>query len=675
MVLFWPWTEGRAATSALDALREKLPPGAELTVLDREPGFAAAVNRAARADRDADVVIVADSGALPYGWLERLARAAHDDHTVAGASALVSPDEAGPGELLAEPVHPRVSTLDAHCAYIRRSTLELVGPLEESIAHPAAVLDELAARALGRGLTCALADDVWVSELPGGLPPCPAGEAARVTALHPWIAAVREAEEAVEVGPLRRSLVAARVARRRAAGAPLSVTIDARALGPTAAGTQTYVGGVTLALARSGRVAVRAVVRDDSAVQALDELDAAGVELVTETAAADGLARSDVAHRPQQAFVPEDLSLLRKLGERVVISHLDLISYRNPTYHESAGEWWRYRRLTRLALGSCDRVVFLSDHARHDAISEDLIEPGYTSVCGVGVDPTPAHAPAVAPDRVPPGRELLVMIGADYAHKNRLFALELLDELRGRHGWAGTLVLAGAHVPHGGSAEAESEWLRARRELAADVVDLGPVGEPEKRWLLGNAAAVLCPSTYEGFGLAPLEAAAFRTPCLYAPITSLAEVAGREAATLAPWNAAASAEAALPLLFEGDPRERHLAALRGALDRYTWDSVVERLLRVYEDAVTSPYRSSVPRAWEELEREQLIALLDRAYHELHDRVEHGLPLIDEHGGALSHEQQRGLMRIAARGWLRGPLLGSIGLLGGMRPDDQGPSSS
>ena len=471
---------------------------------------------------------------------------------------------------------------------------------------------------------------------------------AKVSALHPWIDAVRAEEDALELGPLRRSLVAMRVA-----GAPVSVTIDARALGAVAAGTQTYVAGLVQALAaRPASVTVRVVVRDDLAPAAIDELERAGVELVTERQAADGLARTDIAHRPQQVFVPEDLSLLRSLGERVVITHLDLIAYRNPAYHDSRDEWRRYRRLTRLALAAADRVVFLSEHARRDAIAEDLIEPQWTTVAGVGIQPDIGDPPSRPPDGVPLGRDLLVMVGADYLHKNRLFALGLVDELRRRHGWDGLLVLAGVHVANGGSAAAEAELLAREPELAARVLDLGPVTDDEKRWLVEHASALLCPSTYEGFGLTPLEAAAAGIPCLYAANTSLSEVVGREAATIVPWDAAASADRTFPLLRPGEHRERHLASLSGALPRHDWGTIVDRLCRTYREAIDSPYRSSVPRAWEELlVREQLVADLDRSYKDLRERVDFGIGLIDR-GGLLTRDQQRGLMRIAARRWLR-----------------------
>ncbi len=612
--------------------------------------FARALNDGQAETRFADVAIASEAAMLPDGWLQRLGEAAHSDGALAGASATAV--DAGEPTILTDAVHPRISKLWPGCAYIRGSALELVGPFDESLEHPAAVLDEFAARATARGLAFVLADDVVAISTARSLEP-------------------RDFDQdALEVGPIRRSLIAARVAAR-GPDAPLSVTIDARALGPGAGGTQTYVGGLAVALAQSDRASVRAVVRDGAAGEAIEALRDAGIELVPETGVGDGFPRTDVAHRPQQAFVPEDLSLLRKLGERIVITHHDLISYRNPGYHESVDEWRRYRRLTRVALGACDRVVFPSAHARGDAISEELIEPEYATVCGEGIELGPA-SDARRPQEVPEGEELVVMLGSDYLHKNRLFALDLVDELR-RRGWDGTLVLAGAHVSRGGSAPAEAELLRGRPELSGHVRDLGPVRESEKLWLLRNAAAVLVPSTYEGFGLVPLEAAAAGTPCAYAAVSSLEEVAGPDGATLVPWDAGASAERTLPLLRGGDARDRHLAALREALARYRWETVVPELDAVYREAIASPFRSSVPRAWEELEREQLIVLLGNAYEELRDRTEHGRPLIDERGGMLTHAQQRGLMRIAARRWLRRPVLGSIGAIGGIGYDDQGPS--
>ncbi len=694
------------------------PTRARLRILDcdADAGFAAGLEHAVRASGRADLVVIADACILPDGWLAALHGAACSQDTVAGASPLVAgageplfggldPADGGGGDgggVAPAPVHPRIFTLWAHCAYLRRPALDLLGPAEQSLLHPAAVLADLAARALQRGFSCVMADDLCVERLAGGLRPCPEADLRALAARHPWLDLARRDSEALEPGPLRRALIGARLARRR-----LSVTVDARALGSASGGTQAYTTALVRALVRSGRLTVRAVVADDVAPEALGVLHAEGeVEIVTYAQAVAGVARSDVVHRPQQVFTPDDLALLRLLGERLVITHLDLIAYHSPVYHASPDDWRGYRRTTRLALAAADRVLFLSEHARRDAFSEDLIEPGRTALTGIGIEPkqTALAGAGIEPEetalegtgiesdererlQVPerlqaPGgvasvRELLVMIGADYVHKNRTFALALADELREHHGWDGLLVLAGAHVPHGSSAPAEAELLRERPALAAHVLDLGPVSEAEKHWLLTHARALLCPSTYEGYGLTPLEAASAGLPCLYAPFTSLAEVVGPHAATIVPWNAAVSAEAAIGLLREGETRERHLTLLSQALSRCEWGPIVDHLIRTYRDAVTSPYRTSAPRAFEDLQRERLIAelhaghrelgvrlaVLDAAYLDLEARVAGGLPLIDR-GGLLTEAQQRGLMRIAARGWLRKPLLGPVGLLGG-----------
>ncbi len=249
--------------------------------------------------------------------------------------------------------------------------------------------------------------------------------------------------------------------------------------------------------------------------------------------------RSDVVHRPYQVSSQEDLDVLQELGDRIVISHLDLIAYSNPGYFPDFERWEAYRRVTRRALALADRIVFISREAADDALRNDLVDADRASVVYPGTDHR-LHALRPAPERPRHLESLvdpfLVVLGTDYRHKNRLFALRLLDELRRPHGWHGRLVVAGPHVPYGSSAGDEAAFLVARPELASLVVELGAVREAEKRWLLEQAAAVLYPTVYEGFGLVPFEAAAAGTPCLFAPNTSLSEILPPELARLVPWD-------------------------------------------------------------------------------------------------------------------------------------------
>ena len=643
-------------------------------------------------------------------WLPRLQAAALSDSTVASATPLSlgvgGVDLLGDPELpsstqighstdgtdtsasaykLAEKVAeqsrrlwPRVATIGPGCAYIRRAALDLLGPLRESLPLDEALL-ELAIEAIAKGMVHTAADDVlvvgWGDRKPvttaQGAVAHPTTQGSQASDIEASNIAehVQETIADDEHGRLRRAMDIACIALR-----PLSVTIDGRSLTSTVGGTQTYILQLITALAQNGGVSLRVLVPHDLSERAQSVLGALpDVELVSYEQAVAGVPLNDVVHRPQQAFTPSDMTLLRLVGQRIVIGQQDLIAYHNHSYHPDTDRWRAYRRTTRLALAAADQVIFFSEHARRDALAEDLLPAGRTHMVSVGTEPEEADdAPEVQPADVS-DREFLLCIGADYAHKNRPFAIELTGALN-ELGWSGSLVFAGSHVDHGSSREHERELLERRPDLAERIIDLGAVDEPTKRWLYRHARALVYPTLYEGFGLVPVEAAHAGLPCLFAPQASLSELA-KQAATLLPWDARSSAAAVLPLLAEGLGREQHLQQLR-SLELPSWDEAAKQLVEVYERAIVDPPSEAADRAWQELDRESFIVHLDQdvqrlkavaqeyqdIHHSFRARIAGGLPLIDE-GGLLSPAEQRGLMRIASRRWLRGPILGPIGMLG------------
>ena len=196
----------------------------------------------------------------------------------------------------------------------------------------------------------------------------------------------------------------------RAALRGLTVTIDARSLGPGVGGTQRYTLDLAVSLARFTDAAVRVVVPPDLAPDAAGLLaETAAIEVITYEQAAAGVDLTDVVHRPQQIFSSDDLRLLRLLGRRLVVTHQDLIGYHNPTYHETAAVWEQYRRITRLALAAADRVVFFSEHSRRDAEAEDLVTADRCDVVGIALAPQPPVEP-VAPAPVPRDQEFILCL-------------------------------------------------------------------------------------------------------------------------------------------------------------------------------------------------------------------------------------------------------------------------
>ena len=451
----------------------------------------------------------------------------------------------------------------------------------------------------------------------------------------------------------------------------LWVTIDARALDGALMGTQILVLELTRALARTRALRLRVLIyaeRIDSDTLALlrelPETEILAVEDVEETTPA-----SAVLHRPQQAFAQDDLALAWQLGERVVISQLDLIAYRHGDYFPDPDAWEDYRRASRHGMIAAERIVVLSEHTRRELIEEGLVGAARIRVIPPGLDHRIGEEPRRPAALGAP--EFLLCLGTDYRHKNRVFALRLLAALRERHDWQGVLVLAGTHVEHGSSREAEREELDAHPQLREAVIELGPVTEAEKEWLMRHAAAVVYPSEYEGFGLVPFESALRGVPCLFAPQSSLAEGAAAQAATIVPWDPVQSAAAAFTLLSDPRARARHIQLLADAARELTWDRTAAAMVEVYHEAALAPVRDATTLSRDAVARErELIAAHQEVAQKLIDERELVLSdynaLLAEVGparslvgprGSLPEDLQRALLALSVRPGLSRPLYG------------------
>jgi glycosyltransferase involved in cell wall biosynthesis len=358
-----------------------------------------------------------------------------------------------------------------------------------------------------------------------------------------------------------------------------------------------------------------------------------------------------------------------------VISQLDLIAYRNPGYFDEAATWEDYRAASRHGLSAAERVVVFSEHTRGELIADALVEDSRITVVPPGLDhraPSEPRRPAALGTPAPlPG--FLLCLGTDFRHKNRVFALRLLSALRERHGWDGSLVLAGTHISPGSSLELERAYLEEHAELKAAVISLGPVDEPEKGWLLANAGAVVYPSVYEGFGLVPFESAIAGVPCLFAPYASLAEAAPDGTARIVPWDPVASAVAAHELLTDEAARERHVQSLGERAQTLTWDATAAATVAIYREAANAPVRDSATLSRDVVKREARLSVqhdaevrqlvgerehAKRMYDELNAEVGFGLGLIGPNG-SLPENVQRVLLALSARPALSRPLFGAI----------------
>ena len=655
----------------------------------------AAVNSALAQLAPADVLLLSAPCRVSAGWLQGMADAARADTNTATASALADVDselalceEAHPDEDFAElaeglsehtlRLRPRLSRVVGPCVFLRREALELLGPLDESLELQPALEIDFAQRCVVSGLAHVAADDVVVGRLapPGRTDRRAPGAGAEelpgiLLERYPYLS---EPPALADSGVLTRALEAARGPRPR-----LSVTLDARALDASITGTQVNILELILALAQTGALRLRVLVR-------AERIDGETLELLqglagTEILAAEGLdpatPRSTIFHRPQQTFSPGDVALALTLGERFVLSQLDLIAYRNPGYFVDFDEWEDYRRASRFGLAAAERVVVFSDHTLFELLSDGLVAEERIRVVPPGLDhrtsADPQRPAALDDDTASVGAGFMLCLGTDFLHKNRIFALRLLAALREHHNWEGKLVLAGMHIPHGSSLELERAFLEQHADLREAVLSLGPVSEEEKAWLVAHAAAVLYPSVYEGFGLVPFESALQGVPCVFAAQSSLADAAPQATATIVPWDPEASAAAAHVLLTDASARERHVHALAQAARGMTWASAAGAMVEIYREAAIAPVRDAAALSRDTAQRESRLSFVDQAaarrllgerehaqrmYDELNAEVGFGLGLIGPHG-SLPDGLQRALLALSERPGISKPLFRAL----------------
>ncbi len=653
-------------------------------------GFVATANLLFAASAPGDVLLVNSDCVVAEGWFEGMRDAAYVDARVATASALTNsgtilslPKRNVPAQLpqnwqidrAADAVRetslrlrPQLPAAIGHCAWFRRSALDLAGSFDEAFSPGYEEEVDFSQRCLLLGLTHVTADDVFVQHYGGSSFNGNGSGAAEllrtdhheiIKARYPYYGAWVDDVASDAHAPLARALGAARRGLRG-----LSVTIDGRILVEFLTGTQVHVLEVIAALHALGDVRLRVVVPPDLGSYAVPLLHGMkDLELLRADEVRPGIEKTDVAHRPFQVFAPNDLELLQILGDRLVVTQQDLIAYHNPGYVSTYEEWDDQRRLTRTVLSAADQVAFFSRYTADQAVAEELVEPRRAKAVRLGTDhrlaamrPAPVEPPgaeAIA------GRPFLLSIGTDFIHKNRLFAIRMFEALRERHGWDGLLVFAGARVRVGGSAGAEAAYLATRPGLQDAVLDLAAVDEAGKEWLLRRANALVYPSTTEGFGLVPFEAAEAGVPCLFASVASLAEMLPASAALIEPWDAELSADRAIEVLREGRERDDHIRLLRASGARLTWRRAAEQLVEVYRAAADQEVRPARKLAHEHLELQARHEELEREHEELERRFDElyypgnelDAGLVGPRG-FIDWELRRALLGIGYRRWLR-----------------------
>ena len=251
---------------------------------------------------------------------------------------------------------------------------------------------------------------------------------------------------------------------------------------------------------------------------------------------------------------------------QAVVIH-DAGAFDTPDSYSFAFRSW-YRVLHRALVLRGARIVTVSEFSRARLAHRLHLDPASIGVMAEGAEHIlrePADDSVLARQGLKPGGYALA-VGTGAAHKN-----------------LGLLSAAAAHLQSQGmvvaAAGARDASVFAGAAGASAMLALGRVSDAELRALYENAACLLFPSRYEGFGLPPLEAMACGCPVIAARAASVPEVCGDAALWFDPASPESLVAALQRLPAEADRlRVAGLARAEG----FTWRRAALTLLGLME---------------------------------------------------------------------------------------------
>lgn len=370
----------------------------------------------------------------------------------------------------------------------------------------------------------------------------------------------------------------------------LTLTVDATWLGPHETGAQVLTTAALAALARRPDVAeIRLIGLTELPSYAAHLAEHEGITLDDGTEA-----MSDVIWYPNQIDARSNITAARRLGHRVITTYLDLIAYDIAGYHGSDEAWHAYRALQRRIALSVDGITTISaDVAARLLLDVPRLDAERVRPITLGLDHITA---ATAPDEPDADlaelvtalgrRRFVLVLGNDFVHKNRDFAIRVWERAL-QAGQPCDLVLAGLHVRSSSSKPAEDDLVARHLDLRGRVHTVGHVSSASRAWLLAHATAALYPSSAEGFGFVPYEAAVLGTPTTFTDFGPLREVSGVRGLPRG-WSVDDYARDLVDLLAEEEARTRRVEALGEAIAQHTWDGFAEAFVDFAQHVIDLP---------------------------------------------------------------------------------------
>ena len=592
--------------------------------LEKNQGFIGACNAAFNATLDKDVILVNSDVIVGPTWYERMCAAANSATDIATVSVFTNN-----GTILSLPhrnmpwpnipngldvveasrriasvsqlTRPSIPTAIGHCFLIKRRALNLVGGFDTTFGTGYGEEVDFSQRLIQIGLRHIVADDVFVfhkgsSSFTAKARPQQLANDEIVYQRYPTYRGGVSRFASDPYSPLAAAINRASFQLRQP-----TIAIDGHCFGQNWTGTQQMTFELIRSMAQQRPTQEFSVLISSTvSVELQNELLALGniqIEVIANIMD-DRQYRFDVIIRPYQVNSTEELRWIKRIAGRCIVGQLDFISYHNPTYFASDHEWLSQRELTRLTLASVDGVAWISEYSLEDGRRSGVVTgDAVHRVTYCGTNPSHRTSTSQRPAALHSTSPLITVLGVNYLHKNRIFALRVLNQLISQS-FDCHLVLAGATPNFGSASTIEHDFLASHPELVDHVTILDALSEEEKQWLVSHSSLILYPSLAEGFGLVPFEAARLGTPTLSSRLTSLDEILPLDIPTVVDFDVDRTAEQIVHILSDSAVGASIVEELIKRGNLFTWQRAGRELLTLIDEVLSSP-KNRVDAIWAE----------------------------------------------------------------------------
>jgi len=236
------------------------------------------------------------------------------------------------------------------------------------------------------------------------------------------------------------------------------------------------------------------------------------------------------------------------------------------------------------AVARADHVICISEHTRQDLIRLYQIAPAKTSVIHLGCEVRPPLE-SMAKNTA---RPYLLYVGLRQGYKNFARFVQAVAS-------STQLQSAFEIVAFGGGdfSAAEHALLHSLNFKPEQVRHISGDDELLANYY-GGASALVYPSSYEGFGLPPLEAMAYQCPVISSFTSAMPEVIGDAAEFFEPADLSSIAQAIQNVVLSPTRTKELVSKGLERVARFTWKACAQNHLVLYHSLTDTPFIFPAP---------------------------------------------------------------------------------